>query len=259
MSDIAFFDAHVAVGSRKVIFPGQDWAPEDVFARLAECGITESLAYHIAAVEDNPVTGNAMLMHVLHGPTVRHGPKVHPVWALLPFSTGEQGSPAELRRALKENGVKAVLVYPAAQAFSGAEWCAGELYRLLEAMRMPTFVRHNPADYSWSELHDLLAAHPRLPVILRNVSYAIDRSVYALLELCPNLSLETAKYLPFRGIEEVVRRFGPGRLVFGSEAPFLSPGAAVAPILTAAISDADRRMIAADNLRRLVGGIAYDA
>ena len=32
--------------------------------------------------------------------------------------------------------------------------------RLLEAMRMPTFVRFNPQDFTWNELHDLLAAHP---------------------------------------------------------------------------------------------------
>lgn len=254
MSAIAFFDANVSVGSRKVVFAGQDPAPADVFARLAECGIAESLVHHAAAVEDNPVTGNALLADALRGAA-----GAHPAWALLPFTTREQGSPEQLRRALKEHGVKAALVYPAAQGFSGAEWCAGPLYALLERMRMPTFVRFNPADYSWNELHDLLVAHPGLPVILRNASYGIDRTVYALLEQCPNLSIETAKYLPFRGIEEIVRRFGPGRLVFGSEAPVLSPGAAVASILTAAIPDEDRAMIAGDNLRRLVGGIAYDA
>jgi predicted TIM-barrel fold metal-dependent hydrolase len=159
---------------------------------------------------------------------------------------------------MKAHGVKAALLYPAAQGFSPAPWCAGALYELLEAMRLPTFVRYNPSDLSWNDLHDLLATHPRLPVILRGVSYGIDRTLYALLDACPNLHVETAKYLPFRGLEEIVRRFGAARLVFGSEAPFLSPGAAVAPILTAAITDAERRAIAAGNLRRLLGGITYD-
>ncbi len=258
MPDIEFFDAHVAIGPRKIIFPGQDQTPGDVFPRLAECGITASLVHHTAAVEDNPVTGNALLMDALREPGIRAVPDVHPAWAVLPFTTGEQGTPDDLRRALKSAGVKGVLLYPAAQGFSNAAWCAGTLYDLLEGMRMPTFVRFNPQDFTWNELHDLLAAHPRLPVILRGVSYAIDRTLYALLERFPNLSVETAKYLPFRGIEEIVARFGAGRLIFGSEAPFLSPGAAVAPILTAAISDADKRAIAAGNLRRLVEGIAHE-
>jgi hypothetical protein len=258
MPDIEFFDAHVAIGPRKVIFPGQDRPSADAFPRLAECGITAALVHHNAAVEDNPVTGNAMLMETLRGPGIQGLNDVHPVWAVLPFTTNEQGSSDELRRALKAAGVKGVLLYPAAQGFSPAPWCSGTLYELLEAIRMPTFVRFNPQDFTWNELHDLLAAHPRLPVILRGVSYAIDRVLYALLERFPNLSVETAKYLPFRGIEEVVRRFGPGRLVFGSEAPYLSPGAAVAPILSAAITDTDKRAIAAGNLRRLVGGITYE-
>jgi hypothetical protein len=258
MPDIEFFDANVAIGPRKVIFPGQDWPPGDVFPRLAECGITASLVHHTAAVEDNPVTGNALLMDALRGQEIAGVKDVHPVWAVLPFTTNEQGAPDELRGALKSAGVKGVLLYPAAQGFSNAAWCAGTLYDLLEGMRMPTFVRFNPQDFTWNELHDLLTAHPRLPVILREVSYAIDRTLYALLERFPNLGVETAKYLPFRGIEEIVRRFGAGRLVFGSEAPFLSPGAAVAPVLTAAISDADKRAIAAGNLRRLVGDIGYE-
>lgn len=258
MPDIEFFDAHVALGPRKVVFPGQDWVPADLCPRLAECGITAALVHHTAAVEDNPVTGNDLLTEALRDPALHGLRELHPAWAVLPFSTREQGSPDDLRRRLKANGVKAALLYPAAQGFSAAPWCAGALYDLLEAMRLPTFVRANPPDFTWSELHDLLAAHPRLPVILRGVSYAIDRTLYALLEACPNLHVETAKYLPFRGIEEIVRRFGAARLVFGSEAPFLSPGAAVAPILTAAIDDAARRAIAAGNLRRLVGGIAYD-
>ena len=122
---------------------------------------------------------------------------VHPVWAVLPFTTNEQGTPDDLRGA-EIRRRKGVLLYPAAQGFTNAAWCAGTLYDLLEAMRMPTFVRFNPQDFTWTELHDLLAAHPRLPVILRGVSYAMDRILYALLERCANLSVETAKYLPFR-------------------------------------------------------------
>ena len=57
---------------------------------------------------------------------------VHPVWAVLPFTTNEQGTPEELRRALKATGVKGVLLYPAAQGFSPAPWCSGTLYELLE-------------------------------------------------------------------------------------------------------------------------------
>ncbi len=252
MAELSFFDSHVALDPRRVTFRGQDWTTRAVVDRLAECGVREGLAYHLTGIEDNPVVGNARILDEL-----KVAPGFHPVWAMLPFGTRELGTAEELRRAIAVSSVKAVLLYAADQKFSVAEWCCGDLYALLEDMRMPVFTRCNPADFSWEELHDLLVAHPRLPVVLRNVGYTVDRCLYPLLERCPNLHVETTRYFPFRGIEEVARLFGAERLLFGTEAPYLSPGSAVTHVLMADVPDADRRLIAGDNLRRLVQGIVY--
>ena len=254
MKPIRFFDANVAVGPRKVISWGQPVAAADVFSRLRECGIEEALVFHTTAVENHPAVGNARIAEEIRGI-----PGAWPVWAMLPFTTNELGDEASLRRAMKDAGVKAVLVYPADHLYCGAEWCCGDLYDMLEDMRMPVFTRFSPADFTWTELAGFLSAHPKLPVVLRGVNYQVDRSAYRLLEKHPNLHIETARYLVFSGIEEVVRLFGSRRLVFGSEAPLLSPGAAVTPILTASIADADKERIAGDNLRELVQGVRYDA
>lgn len=249
-----FFDSHVTVGPRKVIFKDQVWDTKDTFSRLAECGIRESLVYHTRSVEDVPQAGNRLLRREIQGQ-----PGAHPVWALLPFTTKELGSPADVRAALKAEGVKAAILAPAAHLWCPAEWCAGDLYGMLEGMRMPVFVRFVPADYSWDELHTLLVEHPGLPVILRNVNYTIDRTVYRLLERCPNLFLETSKYLVFFGIEEVARRFGAERLIFGSEAPLLTPGSPVTALCLSPLPQKDKEKIARENLVRLVERIDYDA
>lgn len=253
MQGTRFFDAHVAVGPRRVQGWGLGGAVRDVVARLAECGVTEALVYHTASVESHPADGNTRLVDEIRGI-----PGLYPVWAMLPLATKELGGPGELRRALKDAGVRAVLVYPAEHTYSGAEWCCGDLYSLLEGMRMPVFTRFAPADFSWSELATLLSDHPHLPVVLRNLNYQVDRCLYRMLERHENLRLETTRYLVFDGIEEIVRLFGARRLVFGSETPLLSPGAAVTPILTARIPAADKERIAAGNLRELVKAVRYD-
>jgi len=254
MQGIRFFDAHVAVGPRKIHAWGQSGSPGEVLARLRECGIEEALVYHTASVEHHPAVGNAKVLE-----EVRDFPGARPVWAMLPFTTKELGDRDAVSREMKDNKVAAVLVYPSEHVYSGAEWCCGDLYGMLESMRMPVFTRFAPADFSWGELGTLLSDHPLLPVVLRNVNYQIDRSAYRMLERFDNLRIETARYLVFSGIEEIVRLFGPGRLVFGSETPLLSPGAAVTPILSASISREDKERIAGGNLRELVAGIRYEA
>jgi predicted TIM-barrel fold metal-dependent hydrolase len=225
--------------------------------RLAECGIREALAYHTTSVEDNPAYGNARLLE-----EIRDMPGLHPVWALLPFAAGELGTPDEVRQALRGNGIKAVLLHPSEHLYANAEWNCGDLYGMLEQIRMPVFTRAGAADFSWNELHDLLSDHPDLPVILRgsvNTGYQMDRTLYRLLDTFANLHVETARYLVFWGIEELSRRFGAQRLVFGSEAPLFSPGAAVTTILTSSLPLCDKELVARGNLMRLMGRIDYGA
>ncbi len=54
------------------------------------------------------------------------------------------------------------------------------------------------------------------------------------------------------GIEEICRRFGARRLLFGTGLPFTEAGPSIAQITYAEISDADKRSIAGDNLRKLL-------
>ena len=64
--------------------------------------------------------------------------------------------------------------------------------------------------------------------------------------------METSKYLVFFGMEEVVRRFGPERLIFGSEAPFLTPGSPVTALSLSPLPRKDKEKIARENLVRLI-------
>jgi hypothetical protein len=128
-----FFDADVAIGGRRVVFRNQCPTVDEVIGRLAECGIREALVYHTASVENNPAYGNARLLEELRG--IRG---VLPVWALMPFGTGELGTPDEVQRSLRDHGIKGVLLCPADHGYSPAEWCASTRATVPTALLQPT-------------------------------------------------------------------------------------------------------------------------
>ena len=52
----------------------------------------------------------------------------------------------------------------------------------------------------------------------------------------------------------MVRRFGPGRLLFGTRTPHQPPGAAMARVLYAEIDEKAKEAIAFENAERLLCG-----
>jgi predicted TIM-barrel fold metal-dependent hydrolase len=72
------------------------------------------------------------------------------------------------------------------------------------------------------------------------------------LDACPNLRIETSAYFLHRSIEYVVRHWGSGRLVYGSNWPSWGQGMSLASLTCAEIGDRDKLNIAGDNLRRLL-------
>jgi predicted TIM-barrel fold metal-dependent hydrolase len=173
-----------------------------------------------------------------------------PCVTLLPPDTEEVPPPAAHLPALIRQGVRGARLYPKSHNFNLAEWCAGGLLAAMERHRLPLSI--DLAETSWPELHDVCAAHPDLPAIVTRVNYRHERVLYPLLRLHPRLYVEISYFQGHRGIEEVVDRFGPERLLFGSGLPFFTPGAPVVMVVRADVGDAARRAIAGGNLRRLM-------
>jgi hypothetical protein len=259
VAGIRYVDANVTLGVGNVVLRGRPVGSRHTLERLLECGVREALVAHNAAVEGDPVSGNELLGRALRETDVASaGLTLHPAWVLLPPSAGELGTVEELRAKLESSRVQAVLLYPEMHNYSISEWSCGPIYELCEAMRMPLFTRLN-LDFGFDALHTLLSNHPGLRLVLRNADYRMLRNVYRLFDLFENLAVESGRYSAFGGIEEVVRRWGAGRLVFGSGAPLFSAGAAVGMVALADIDEASKRRIAGGNLLSLMEGIRYHA
>jgi len=149
--------------------------------------------------------------------------------------------------------VRGVRVFPKTFGFPLAEWSIGSLVKCLIEHGCPLFAWHTELD--WQDLYRLAKAFPQLRIIVesqpRKIIYQV-RPLFALMRDCPNVMLEISN-VTGPCFDSALRCFGPERLIFGSFLPMNDPLVPLGLILDAEIPEADRRLIAAGNLRRIIG------
>ena len=289
---ITFFDCNCTVGVSGVRYCGVSYDTGDMLVKMRRYGIDKALVYHIASRECDAATGNDLLDADLRANDVRaddarvndlldadlladdvrvndlnenrtssrnteedgltDDPALFGVWVVMPHHTREFCDPDTLDGLLTEKKIKAVRIFPKNGNYSVAKWNCGGLFAMLEKRGSPLFADADQLDIA--EIHGILAEFPRLNLVLTGLGYRMDRNLFALMEKFPRLYLETSGYKGNNGIEEVCGRFGAGRLVFGSGMPVKSGGSAVSMIRYARIGEAEKRMIASENLLGLLEG-----
>ena len=99
----------------------------------------------------------------------------------------------------------------------------------------------------------LLAEHyPKLPLLMVGQGYRHQRILLQLLRNFSNLYASLGgNFTPHRGLEQLVAKVGPERVLFGTGWPDAHPMPAVTYMMYADISDEAKTLIGAENFRRL--------
>jgi uncharacterized protein len=257
MAEVAFFDANCQVGRYNYRLEG---APHDV-AQLAddmqEQGIARRLVYHAMAKEYNPAVGNGKLLA-----EIAPYPGLDACWTVSTWVTGEMPPPEEFLAAMQANGVRAARFFTRYHYVPLSEWSLGALWSALEEARVPLFL---DLGYRWATMDDfdpepvyrLCSAHPALPVILVKHRMRFNRQPYQLLAACPNLRLELSGQWVYRTVGDVCQRFGPERILFGTNWPYMDSSFARAAVMYADISPDARAAVAGGNLCALLEGVKW--
>lgn len=112
-----------------------------------------------------------------------------------------------------------------------------------------------PGESTPTDLVALAARHPRAALICGHTGGDWERGIRAI-RASTNVSIDLAGSDPTAGfVEMAVRELGAGRVLYGSDVGGRSFATQLGKVMGAAISDADRRLILAENLRRLLGPI----
>lgn len=151
-------------------------------------------------------------------------------------------------------GAGAVCIRPATDYWSLAAWASGALFAALERRRLPVLCRECQAPME--QVAEIARRHPALPLLLVEVNYRQHRTLLALLQAFPNIYLSIGNnYVVHAGIEQFVAEVGAERLLFGSGFPAAETMGAITLLAYAEITDAQKQLIGAGNMERLLEGI----
>lgn len=238
-------DVNAAVGP----WPHGDCEALDAVAllrRLDALGIDRALVHHTVAATYDPATGNRRLLEEL-----RDRPRLLPCFVLGPLETGEHGDPATLGERLAADGVRAARVLPADHAWSLGGREARLLAQTLADAGLPLLV--DLAQTNWDDVDALAARVPSLRIVVCRAGYRELRRLLPLLERHEGIHCDLSYFAAHDGVEEIVARFGPGRLLFGTGTPACEPAGALARLTFAAVSDGEAAAIGAGNASALLG------
>ncbi len=197
-----------------------------------------------------PTVGNQLLLEAIRDERRFLGAAV-----LIPGD----GKVSEFRRhlaALMAGKVRLVRIFPRSHNFLLSEWCAGPWLEVLEELHMPLAVWHT--ETTWEDVAAVCQTHPRLPVIVEGPKRKLlyhNRVYYRLLERFANFHLEIHNLVGYLGLDDVVRRFGSQRLIFGTYFPQQDPNVPMVLVTQGELSVTDRQNIAFRNMERLIGAV----
>ncbi|MBN1542145.1 amidohydrolase family protein [candidate division KSB1 bacterium] len=248
---IRYIDCHTTIGALAQRDPLQKWSAEHVLEMMERCHIDAALVTSSLAVI-NPDVGNPQISEICS-----EHPRFLPCWSGLPHHTGEVAPPEQFVAEMEAAGVRALKLYPKSHCYAvdGAT-LGGLLGVLAEAGILMIFdAGHYPdaMQISWSELAWVCDSFPHLAILLHGVRWESTRILTPLMDRFANLHIEFSNYQGNRMLEFYAGRVGAERVLFGSESPLKSPGAARSYVDYADLTLAERQKIAGGNLLRLLG------
>lgn len=246
---IELFDAQTGFGGAR---RGNPWIPsvEELLGYLDRLSIGRALVRtDFEEMDSDPMYSNRLLYRTCAG----HESLI-PCPAVMPTGHGDVPSEKEQIDEVIDNDSGAVTLRPGLDGWSTADWCAGELLRLLEDRRIPVLCRHSSVGFD--EVADISERYPKLPIVMFQLGYRTPRMLVSLMKAFPNVYLSIGS--PFSahlGVETIADHVGADRLIFGSGFPYAEPMASVTMLTYSGLSDDEKLLVGSGNLERLTGGI----
>ena len=179
---------------------------------------------------------------------------------LVPFGSVHHDSPDaldELER-LKENGIKGVKLHPDIQAFKIDDYRCLKIYELCEQNRLPVLLHTGDDRYDYSNPNRLLPVleiYKDLTFIGAHLAgYSIWEEACDKLGQAPNLYVDCSSSffrLSTEKAEELMRRWGAERVLFGTDYPMWDAQKELTTLLSMHFTEEEFRKILWDNAYNL--------
>lgn len=244
-----YFDCNATFGPRPKKALEARWSLEHLMEDLDLAGIAGAMVHHQQAIHYDPMLGNLRLIEEISA----HRERLFPCWIALPSLCDDVPRVTDFMRLLRQHDVRAVRICSERFNIPVREHLWAELR---DALRNENILCVIPTDAfaPLMSLDALLNIFRDNNVLLVGHGWHQWRNVVAWMNQFPNLHLEFSTFQAHYAIEWCARKYGASRCLFGTDLPFKSPGAARGFLDWTFLSDADARLVAGENLRRLLGG-----
>jgi uncharacterized protein len=167
-----------------------------------------------------------------------------------------QAIAAELTRCIDELGFRAIKLYPPYMPWPLHDEHWFPIYVFAQARGLAVLLHTGTEPQSLPRyLSEIAPRFPGTNFVAGHSGNIDPPRQQAIAAACayPNVYLETCSSFRTPGvIEELVARAGADRVLFGSDMPLMDPRCQLGKIITADISDADKRLVLGANARRLL-------
>lgn len=248
MNDVLFFDALTRIGPRRHKHPAEAWRLSELLEEMNHCSISGALVGSTLSASYEPMHSNLELSR-----QIEDYPHLFAAWNVFPHQTGEFPEPSTVGALMREHDVRAVTLYPKANAWDWEADHSDLLLSWLNGKRVLTIV-DSPEFDDYRAVDRLLSRYPELPLLLTKISWAHQRFVIPLLRKHRNLHITFDHFQINNGLEYLASIGLEDQLLFGSFAPAMSIGAHRAYIDYAGLPQTSKEKIAGGNLIRLLKG-----
>jgi len=247
---LRFFDASLWLGPPDGFPLTEEMNSEALLDAAGTNFITGGLVSHWLGKTASPQDGNRALAERLG----QFPDDYHAIWTGLPLFPEEPG-PLPGRDTIFDRA-KGIRVFPATHRFLLEDFVVGTLFEFMVQARLPLFVWHTELD--WSSLYEIAGKFPELTIVVETQTQKILYHMRTLLPLMrerSNVLLETSNLAGQDYLEYGVKTLGAQRFIFGSFMPVFDPLSPIGTILDARISESDKKLVAGDNLRRIISEV----
>lgn len=185
-------------------------------------GLLHAMDQHgvdLALVMPQPTREDIRACHDRIAEAVRRNPgrllgmaSIDPWWSV-------EDHAAEARRCVRELGFVALKLHPLGHNLAANHPAAAKTFQLASELDVPVIV-HTGLGCPWA-LPSLCIpparAFPNVPIVLAHAGWGVyTAEAMVTAEVCPNVVLE-ASWCPSYAVRSMLDKFGPDRMVFGSD------------------------------------------
>jgi hypothetical protein len=245
-----FFDCSKYLGPG---FPQRPDFPRaaDLLSHLDRLGIDRAVAWHTAARDLHPMSGNEQLLREIEGVCAQD--RIIPSFVIAPSMIDEPGVMDRFLDLVKTHRVRAFHFFKGKSGGSLPD-VASVIQAILPSkpvLFLDSSESLSGRDKDQNIMLSFSEEFPQVSIIYTNAMWVHYKALYKLMEARRNIFVDTSLLHTYRTKEYILRRFGVERLIFGAGYKS-NNGAAIASLSHAEISPVHAQAIAHGNLEQLL-------